>query len=434
MNKSKISLILAITLLGANFNLAFALPAEQLPPGLNDPSVTTPAVTPADAPVPTLTSVSPSTTLTELPANTTTTTPVKSTPAFQDFKDVPVTHPYYNAIIVLRYQGLLNGYADNTFRPDQEINRAEALKLIFEVAKIDIATGIAPVKFKDTDETSWYAGYLNKAVYLEVANGYADGTFKPEKNVNLVEFLKMLEIAQKVDLSKTDLKQLPYTDVAPGQWYSKYINYAKINALVDVDKDGKVYPEKALTRGRVSEILYRFRNMKNKDQSVAASSTTVAPAPAASTTFSPEKDFALYVSATHKFAIQYPKKWFYSSLDNTDKTAIRTYGYGPKDLSLNAPVITLELLPDSATYKADLIYKNVSYFKDLKDNGHITVSAKIEGSTRIYRLTGPAEQETTMLNMLNTLTTDIAGLETTVVVPVAPVVVPDPTPEPTPAP
>ena len=391
MKKKLLSMAALITLLGGNLSIALA--TDELP---TDPVTTTPAVvTTETAPTTTTETVTPTTTSAEVTA-----------PAFQDFKDVPTTHPYYNAIIVLRYQKVLEGYPDNTFRPDQELNRAEALKLIFEVAKIDLTTGYAPAGFKDVEANAWYMGYLSRALFLEIVNGYPDGTFQPAKSVNLVEFLKMLELAQKVDLTNTNLNQLAYTDIMPGQWYTKYINYAKMYNLVDADADGKVYPEKALTRGRAAEIIYRFRNLLNQPK--ATTEPVVTPAPVATIT-----DYALYVSASYRFAIQYPKKWFYSNIDNVDTAAIRTYGFGDKDLSINSPIVTLELLPDNTNFQPNLLYKTYNYLKETGDNNIIKLSTKIDGSTRIYRLTGPADQEETMLTMMASLTTNIEGLETT---------------------
>lgn len=48
----------------------------------------------------------------------------------EDFSDVPKGHYAYEAIGYLRERKILLGYADGTFRPDQRVNRAEALKII----------------------------------------------------------------------------------------------------------------------------------------------------------------------------------------------------------------------------------------------------------------------------------------------------------------
>lgn len=343
--------------------------------------------------------------------------PAADTPrAFEDFTDVPVDHPYYNAIIVLRYQGVISGYPDNTFRPEQPLNRVEALKLVFEVAAIAMNNGVAKAQFSDTEEMAWYSGYLNKAVYLEIVSGYADGTFRPDQAVNLVEFLKMLLLAQNVDLSAVNLNQLPYADVMPGQWYSKYINYAKIHDLIRVGEDNLVYPGEPLTRARAADIIYRFRNYNGAD---GAASGTEDSSPDSQSAVVPVKDFALFVSASQKFAVQYPKVWFYSAfVEKLDPAALAVYGFGPDDLSANPPRVILELLPDSAGFTTNLYSEGFIYFREEKSTGDsasgastVVLSAKIDGSTRIYRLTGPLEEEATMLTMLKSLTVDIDGLE-----------------------
>lgn len=347
-----------------------------------------------------------STTMSGTTATSTLKTETEKEKAFDDFDDVSVDHPYYNAVILLRYQGLLKGYPDNTFRPDQPLNRVEALKLIFELASIDLNTGIAPASFSDIEENTWYTGYLNRAVFMEIAGGYPDGSFKPAQPVNLVEFLKMLEIAQKADLSKTNLAQIPYSDVRPGEWYSKYVNFAKINGLVDADENNNIRPAEPLTRARAAEIIRRYGNFLKQAPSTTPDDTS-SPAPEVA------KDFGVYVSTSYKFAIQYPRNWFYSNIDNIDQTAIRTYGFGPKDLSANPPQVTLELLPDDKTFVANQEYKGFMFKKAALEDGRLQFSAKINGSSRIYRLTGAAADEPSLLVMISSLTTDIEGLETT---------------------
>ncbi len=333
----------------------------------------------------------------------------------QDFTDVSVDNPYYNAIFVLRNDGVISGYSDNTFHPDQPLNRVEALKLIFEVANIQLNGGISPAYFSDIETGAWYSGYLNKATFLEVVNGYPDGTFKPEKSVNLVEFLKMLELAQKVDLSKVDLAQRPYADVLLGVWYSKYINFAKINNLIDADANNQIFPDAPLTRGRAAQIIYRFRSWKaghpgDSDSATADTGTDADNSnPPAGVSLSP--DFALYVSTGFNFAIQYPELWFYGTIDNSDQAAIRTYGFGPKDLISNPPLVTLELLPNQSDFQTNMSFQNYSYLREETAEGQIVLSVRIADSSRIYRLTGPANQEYLMLPMLYSLTAHIDGLE-----------------------
>ena len=312
------------------------------------------------------------------------------------FKDVPASHPYHDAIEVLRNQSLLKGYPDNTFRPEQPLNRVEALKLIFEAASIPLNNSVAAVNFSDTEKTSWYSSYLNRAVFLEIVAGYSDNTFRPANSVNLVEFLKMLLIGQKADFTGLNLEEKSYADVSTDQWYIKYVNYAKNNDLLDVTKDNKIMPASSLTRGRAAEIIHRFRNMKSNPTPVKT----------------PSADLALYVSQSYKFALQYPKVWFYSTIENSNPAAIRTYGFGPKDLASNPPVVTLELLPDVKSFPNNSVYNGFDYSRSVSPDGNnIVISAKINGSARVYSLSGSLILEDTMVKMITSLTSDIEGLD-----------------------
>ncbi|MBR6633548.1 MAG: S-layer homology domain-containing protein [Clostridia bacterium] len=58
------------------------------------------------------------------------------------FKDVPETHPFYDAIIKLANAGLVGGYEDNTFRPDNTITRAEVVTVINRAQGIDTTTNV----------------------------------------------------------------------------------------------------------------------------------------------------------------------------------------------------------------------------------------------------------------------------------------------------
>jgi hypothetical protein len=406
MNKNKI----LITALTTTFLCGNVVLAEELPPSLGDSSQGVTLTTSTGE------TMSTSTTLTETSLENTATDsmePITTSekPAFQEFSDVPVNHPNYNAILLLRYQKVISGYPDNTFRPDQELNRVEALKLVFEVANLDFNTGIAPAKFSDTVLDAWYATYLNKAVFLEVVGGYPDGSFKPAQSVNLVEFLKMLLIAQKADLMNLKLMEIPYADATPGQWYSKYLVFAKINKLLDADAENKVYPDRPVTRAQAAEIIYRYRNFLAKQSQEVDSETeggtiTTVPSPVAL-----DNNMALFVSSSYKFAVQYPEKWFYSSVLDITDGAIRTYAFGPKDLEVNPGLIYLELLPADEKFAPNLEYEGKLYLKSELSGGYVSLTTRISGSSRLYRFRAMPEYEQSLYKMLASLTHNIEGLE-----------------------
>lgn len=323
------------------------------------------------------------------------------------FTDISVSHPNYDAIFLLKNEGVLQGYPDGSFKPDQPINRVEALKLIMEITEIKNGQ-VASAQFSDTENNAWYSGYLNRAVFQEIVAGYPDGTFKPSQTVNLVEFLKILINSEKFDLSVLNLNQIPYSDAIPGQWYFKYLVFAKKHNLVTVDSQNKILPDQPITRAKAAEIIFRIKKLTTEQAPRIESSddgNNGNPIPPEAPDL--EDNMALFVSESYKFGIQYPEYWFYSTAANSNTAAIRSYGFGPDDLAENSAAVNLELLPLSTeiTNSAGL-----SYQKDSVD-GKVQLTFKPANAKRVYRLIGASNQESLLVKMLESLTENVDGLE-----------------------
>ncbi|MCD5382735.1 S-layer homology domain-containing protein [Candidatus Gracilibacteria bacterium] len=180
------------------------------------------------------------------------------------FSDVPVNYKNFQAINNLYRRGIIGGYADGTFRPEKNLNRVEALKILLLSAKIQISDDIGNVfAFKDTSKDAWYFKYIANAQSLGIVNGYPDGTFKPGNPVNLAEALKMLLEANSEKYDK-NVSEAPYYDVPANSWFAGYFDYAKKNKLLDWPKNGKINPGKNVNRAEFSEIIYRF--LENKKE------------------------------------------------------------------------------------------------------------------------------------------------------------------------
>jgi len=132
---------------------------------------------------------------------------------------------YREAVAFLEEKKVISGYEDGIFRPKQIVNRAEFLKLVF-AARSDI-TPTAGRCFKDVRASAWYAPYVCAAKRREIIHGYPDGTFKPEQEVNMAEAIKMLleayghEVASKpgADWYEPYVQELDRSDVLPRSSY-----------------------------------------------------------------------------------------------------------------------------------------------------------------------------------------------------------------------
>lgn len=180
------------------------------------------------------------------------------------FPDVPQTHSAFNAVEYLKGSGILQGYADGTFRPDAPVNRAEALKIIVqsgmeEGTTLPAATGI----FTDVAPDAWFAPFVEYAERtLRIIDGPPKKTaFLPTDPVKKAEFLKMILLARRIDPSSdfSDLRGALSNDVATAEeWFFPYLRYAVASSMTQANDAGLLQPGRPLTRGEVALLLFRL--------------------------------------------------------------------------------------------------------------------------------------------------------------------------------
>ncbi|MBO4676637.1 MAG: S-layer homology domain-containing protein [Oscillospiraceae bacterium] len=90
--------------------------------------------------------------------------------------------------------GILIGYPDGTFKPLQNVTRAEAAKMIsyMMVGTEEVEKWPAKQVFNDVPADHWAAKYITFCEYNDVINGYGDGNFGPSDNVTRAQLAKML--------------------------------------------------------------------------------------------------------------------------------------------------------------------------------------------------------------------------------------------------
>lgn len=161
------------------------------------------------------------------------------------FSDVPPSHAYVSAVTWAKSQGVLQGYPDGTFKPDNVVNRAEFLKIVLEAKGVDVS-GVNSAGFSDVDESAWYAPYVRYAKANGIIQGYADGTFKPNQEVNFAEALKMAY--NTLGVSTNDIG---------GEWYARFSEHAKLNGVL-FDTNARV--DGGMSRKDVVWIVWKIMN------------------------------------------------------------------------------------------------------------------------------------------------------------------------------
>lgn len=89
--------------------------------------------------------------------------------------------------------GLMKGYEDGTFKPDNNMTRAEFVSALMRAAII-VNSDVQPteINFSDVDKSYWAYDDIAKAVSIGFINGYDDGTFHPMDNVTYEQAIKMI--------------------------------------------------------------------------------------------------------------------------------------------------------------------------------------------------------------------------------------------------
>lgn len=194
------------------------------------------------------------------------TAPAAQVSAATIYSDTSKTH-YSDAVSALSDAGVINGYPDGTFRPENAISRAEISKILSSVitagfsaedaAKVDENTIHADINdtaamtangaaFKDVDSTNWSAPYIGITNTCGIVTGYTDKTFRPKKTITYNELSAMAVRAAEYDMSKVT-----------GVWPANYVAAAKELKLYSGLKnfDPEANGSDPATRGNAAIII-----------------------------------------------------------------------------------------------------------------------------------------------------------------------------------
>lgn len=174
------------------------------------------------------------------------------------FNDVAKFTPYYESIKFVKDNGIVEGYPDGYYRPNENINRAEFTKILIGAMRayfpedypndMELEANVPSEGcFPDAQKGQWYSKYVCHAKTVGFIDGYPDGTFGPANNINVVE-------AMKIVFEARDYWGINHED--DGVWYNKYTTYADENNLW-VEAWQSVGPEYAITRGEMAEFIHK---------------------------------------------------------------------------------------------------------------------------------------------------------------------------------
>lgn len=185
--------------------------------------------------------------------------------AFQ-FPDVPTNHWAAEQMDILSDKGVIVGYPDGTFRPDENVTRAEFASMAIKALGQEHTSVAQPVNFTDITEDFWAYDAIQKSVFFDLISCPPSGEpFRPDDTVTRAESITVAVNALTTEqISEAKAKEVlsKYADAAsvPESFLIPAGKSEILNMLVVMPTDGKasLEPTRPATRAEVAAILYKM--------------------------------------------------------------------------------------------------------------------------------------------------------------------------------
>lgn len=188
-------------------------------------------------------------------------TPPKSKPqepAWENpYTDVSQDAWYYASVEYVSSNGIMNGYADGTFRPGQQLSRAHLAQLLYN---LEGRPQVSAARYTDTEDGAWYESDISWATDAGILTGYADGSIRPNAFITRQQLAAMLyryarytgrDVSLRADLDGyADAAQISPYALEAMQW---------ANAAGIINGSGEaLLPGSTATRAQTAAMLNRF--------------------------------------------------------------------------------------------------------------------------------------------------------------------------------
>jgi len=311
---------------------------------------------------------------------------------------------YEAAVDNLIKLGVVNGYPDGTYKPGNIVTRAEMAKLVVVAMGLkDAADAVkANTIFSDVKADHWASGYINVAVNLGILKGYPDGTFKPENTVTYAEAVTMLLralgykddklagnwptnfIVKAASLGVTSgVTMAPNNGAVRGDIAVLVYNTLKTE-MVKYDTNGNEQPDKILLTKLATEKTYTILATADVDSSVDAGTVSVLDDKGNPATVDTAIDLNAYLGKKVEVFVNNDDEII--AVDKVDTTDVKTYTLTDEatwDVTGSVYKLTDDNLSLTANIKADATV----VINGVKTTLNATVAGK-SASKPVYQVIG----------------------------------------------
>lgn len=173
-----------------------------------------------------------------------------------EFSDISSSHENLEAINYMKEKGIVKGYSDGSFKPENKINRAEFLKITIE-GQEDFSLSDAEeclnnqasnfVYLSDVKKSDWFAPYVCHAIEQKIIQGYPDGTFQANNEINFPEMAKIISNTQGLSIKASK---------SGDDWFKPFITALENNKAIPSSITNFQHK---VTRAEMAESLFRIK-------------------------------------------------------------------------------------------------------------------------------------------------------------------------------
>ncbi|WMY78053.1 S-layer homology domain-containing protein [Citricoccus sp. I39-566] len=187
--------------------------------------------------------------------------PTEPTPEVE-LSDVAQNAWYYAPVTWMVDRGITTGYTGGTFRPHRPVTRGEAVTFLFRYVDDQDFTVPDKATLKDVPTTHNFFEPISWATKNGVVNGYADGTFRSNKNMTRAEVAAVLYRQAKP--AHTAPTKSPFTDLTPKSNQYEAITWLAEQDITTGRTDGTFDPGANVTRAELATFLQRYNGVLTK--------------------------------------------------------------------------------------------------------------------------------------------------------------------------
>ena len=179
------------------------------------------------------------------------------------FRDVPASSWYYRAVSHLADQGIVAGTGGGNFSPGSTLTRGQFVTMLAKstLSQSDVSQYHFRGSFSDVGTSHWANPYVNWAVETGVADGYEDGTFRPDRTVTRQEVAVMVRnFARSVGRQfPDDHGSVTFRDQGKiASWAEEAVALCQQAGVISGDDNRNFRPTGRATRAEAASIVYNF--------------------------------------------------------------------------------------------------------------------------------------------------------------------------------